>query len=238
MWNAEFRIRSKEGEMSSTGRSQRVRALVSALVMIGALSATSVLASEPTDGDRQIQQELAAVGDQEAFTRFLAHVVEHFGSDVVDHSWHQDHGVVVVSESAYESVKRQASSAGVRIVVEAAPPHFVAFGDRSTVELAVLEELSTLGVESMAARYEPDTRSVVVTVWSDEGWSVPESITARIENQPEISERGISVVVVVETADDAPQAGSGAGDVITEVAEDLAGDTDVVFDGDPPRTDG
>nr|NLD41231.1 hypothetical protein [Actinomycetales bacterium] len=201
----------KNGNWNAKRRRALVVLATAALLVAGGF--TPISAEVPigpgTSAITQLElDEIRATEKQEVFTSFLAEVLDHHQAHVVDHAWRDDHGFVVVSAQAVEEVEGLAESREVKIVVETAHPDALRFDQRSDVERAVLTLLSDVPSTSLAARYEPATHSVIVTVWAVEHEVAAERVDAALAGDHGIGQMGLTIEVEYEEAQDGPRAAS------------------------------
>jgi hypothetical protein len=162
-------------------------------------SLVSAGASGTRETDVDVVREIAATGGQNEFSVFLSSALATFPDDVVDFSWHEDHGEIVVTARIVADVEQLATSHQVDVTVLESRPEAVAYLDRSSVELAALGAVKSLGVMALGARYDPTIGSVVLTIWSD-----PDSVVSDDTIQGVLGELEFPVLVEYEDTYDLP----------------------------------
>ncbi|MDR2254253.1 MAG: hypothetical protein LBD97_10455 [Bifidobacteriaceae bacterium] len=179
-----------------------VRRLVAAALyslLVAAVSSASAGAVGANYLDADLAREFAATQGQGEFSEFLGTALGEFPNDVVDFSWHGDHGIIVVAPRVAAEVEELASSHPANVTVVKSTAQAIPYLDRSTAELAVLDALEQAEAPATAARYDPATGSVVLTVWGDSESVAPEDLGAA-EIQP-----GVPIAVDYEDPDDPPR---------------------------------
>lgn len=209
--------RTVQQHTSRDRRSRYVRRsvvpVVTAVVLASlGLSAAQADPGRPERGHRDdvrlAAQELRATRGQAVFHDLVARAVESNPAEVVDFAWDGARGSVTVTEGAVALTARLAA-AGVR--VEVAAPGALAYGERSTAELAAIRQLNDAGVASVAARYDVETNAVQVTAWTDEVAATAERVDAALARPAARSAAGPAVVVEYAPAGDVPQENSTQG---------------------------
>lgn len=179
----------------------------------GVVLLTSALLAEKDadhteDGNDVVYSELEATGRQNEFSDLLDAVLTQFPMDVVDFSWGQDSGTIVVKSSAYAQVERLVAKPDPVASVEIAPDNTIAYVARSQTELAILDLVADIDAVSLAARYDPSEREVVLTVWTDARETSEKQVLFALTRPQPAELVDVEVVVNYKDGSDAPTEGS------------------------------
>lgn len=169
--------------------------------------ATSAITSANADTTQPSEMITSDFADeQNAFSSFLGDAMNTFPDEIVDYSWDRSGGTVLVQPNSVAAVQELAASMDSKVTVEPSIPQALPMRDRSIREMAAINLFADVDYQSIGARYDPTTGSVIVTFWSEN----PVSIESQIDQALRAADPQLSQSVHPEfiTSGDLPQTDS------------------------------